>query len=127
MITDDGDLVIEGTWAGTKHGQLVRQLCTEGHVWNAQLSFQTHKLPDGSVRRELLNGTILGVTDPNAPNGVVVSSKAAVALGAECRPLQAVAKSRKAAGCPSKRPTAAVKARARVRRFFFDQTLTEMA
>lgn len=117
-ITENGDLLVKGTYAGTEHGQLVRQLVNEGHIWQASVSYQTHMLGDGRVVRELLNGTFTGV--PSNPEAVVLSSKAkgddsgygenddgddgswevgddilvqavhdaAIALGAECRPLR---------------------------------------
>lgn len=129
-INENGDLVVQGSYAGTEHGQLTRQLVNEGHIWQASVSYQTHLLDDGSIVRELLNGTFTGV--PANPEAVVLSSKAtgdskkpygrsvydddgssevgnellqeihdaAIALGAECFPLQqatvANSKSRKA-------------------------------
>ena len=117
-ITENGDLLVKGTYAGTTHGQLTRQLVNEGHIWQASVSYQTHMSDDGRVVRELLNGTFTGV--PSNPEAVVLSSKAkgddsgygenddgddgswevgddflvqaihdaAIALGAECRPLR---------------------------------------
>lgn len=73
-INENGDLVVRGTYAGTPHGQLVRQLVKEGHIWQASVSYQEHRSGDG-VRRELLNGTFTGV--PANPEAVVMSSKSA--------------------------------------------------
>lgn len=74
-ITEDGDLVVKGSYAGTEHGQLVRQLVNEGHVWQASVAYQETKSEDGHVLRELLNGTITGV--PSNPQAVIMTSKAA--------------------------------------------------
>jgi hypothetical protein len=68
-IDKTGRLVVKGAFAGTKHGQLVRQLVKEGHVWQASVTYLTHK----SGKRELLNGTFTGV--PSNPRAVVLASK----------------------------------------------------
>ncbi|WP_197507404.1 phage major capsid protein [Mycobacterium sp. 852002-50816_SCH5313054-b] len=68
-----GRIVVRGVYAGTAHGQLVRQLVNEGHLWQASVSYLEHKQPNGRVTRELLNGTFCGV--PSNPNAVVISSK----------------------------------------------------
>lgn len=132
-ITEDGDLLVKGTYAGTEHGQLTRQLVNEGHIWQGSVSYQTHIMDDGQIVRELLNGTFTGV--PSNPEAVVLTSKgikvpppkdvgddllqavhdAAVALGAQCAPLQQAAKSKIRRGRTSRR--AAVLARARARKF----------
>jgi hypothetical protein len=80
-ITEDGDLLVKGTYAGTPHGQLTRQLVNEGHIWQASVSYQTHVMDDGRVVRELLNGTFTGV--PSNPEAVVLSSKAARSSGGD--------------------------------------------
>lgn len=112
-ITENGDLLVKGAYAGTEHGQLTRQLVNEGHIWQASVCYQTHLLDDGSIVRELLNGTFTGVAAN--PEAVVLSSKAkddrknsggssgddrevvdvsqavhdaAIAVGAQCFPLQ---------------------------------------
>lgn len=72
-LTDDGDLLVKGTYAGTPHGQLTRQLVKEGHIWQASVSYQTHMAEDGRLVRELLNGTFTGV--PANPEAVVLMSK----------------------------------------------------
>jgi hypothetical protein len=59
-INEDGDLIVRGSYAGTPHGQLTRQLVNEGHIWQASVSYQTHTLDDGRIVRELLNGTFTG-------------------------------------------------------------------
>lgn len=147
-ISDNGDLLVKGTYAGTPHGQLTRQLVNEGHIWQASVSYQTHMLDDGRVVRELLNGTFTGV--PTNPEAIVLTSKnarrggdsdgssggdllravhdAAVALGAECRPLQqatvAKSKSRKVCVHTGKRSPAAVgRSRARLQKFRVDQAI----
>lgn len=74
-INEDGQIVCRGVYAGTEHGQLVRQLVNEGHVWQASAAFIEHKSADGHVTRELLNATFTGV--PANPEAVVTSSKAA--------------------------------------------------
>lgn len=74
-ITENGDLVVRGTYASTPHAQLVRQLVGEKHVWQGSVSYQEHKDDDGNISRELLNGTITGV--PSNPNAVIMASKAA--------------------------------------------------
>lgn len=73
-ITENGDLLVKGTYAGTGHGQLTRQLVNEGHIWQASVSYQTHVMDDGRIVREVLNGTFTGV--PANPEAVVLSSKA---------------------------------------------------
>lgn len=70
-MTENGEIVVRGTYAGTDHGQLVRQLVNEGHIWQASVSYQENE--DG--QRELLNGTFCGV--PANPEAVVTSSKSA--------------------------------------------------
>jgi HK97 family phage major capsid protein len=72
-IDENGRLIVKGTFAGTEHGQLVRQLVNEGHLWQASVSFIDHKRPGGLTERELLNGTFTGV--PSNTNAVVISSK----------------------------------------------------
>lgn len=74
-INENGDLIVRGSYAGTPHGQLVRQLVNEGHVWGASVSYQTRVFDDGRIERELLNGTFCGV--PANPKAVVLSSKSA--------------------------------------------------
>lgn len=72
-ITENGDLLVKGTYAGTPHGQLTRQLVKEGHIWQGSVAYQTHMLDDGRIVRELLNGTFTGV--PANTEAVVLSSK----------------------------------------------------
>jgi hypothetical protein len=72
-IDAQGRLIVKGTFAGTPHGQLVRQLVNEGHVWQASVTYLEHKQPGGRVKREVLNGTFTGV--PANPNAVVLNSK----------------------------------------------------
>ena len=134
-ITEDGDLVVKGTYAGTEHGQLVRQLVNEGHIWQASVSYQTHVLDDGSIVRELLNGTFTGV--PANPQAVVLSSKAAGSDdGANVDLVQALhdvahaaiakraGRSRKSLGCcTSKGSSGVVLAKARARRFALEQSI----
>lgn len=72
-IDEDGNLVVKGTYAGTDHGQLTRQLVNEGHIWQASVAYQLREMPDGRVVRELLNGTFTGV--PCNPEAVVLTSK----------------------------------------------------
>jgi len=76
-IAADGDLVVRGAFAGTPHGQLVRQLVNEGHVWSASASYLEHPTDSGGIERELLNATFTGV--PANPQAVVTSSKSAQA------------------------------------------------
>jgi hypothetical protein len=71
-IAPNGDLVVKGSYASTDHGQLVRRLVNEGHVWQASVSYINHKTRAG-VKREILNGTFTGV--PTNPGAVVLSSK----------------------------------------------------
>ncbi len=75
QINEDGQVVVRGVFAGTEHGQLVRQLVNEGHVWQASAAFIEHKSAEGAVSRELLNATFTGV--PANTKAVVTSSKAA--------------------------------------------------
>lgn len=72
-ISENGDLLVKGTYAGTPHGQLTRQLVNEGHIWQGSVSYQTHAMDDGRFVRELLNGTFTGV--PANPEAVVLASK----------------------------------------------------
>jgi hypothetical protein len=83
-ITENGDLQVTGSYAGTDHGQLVRQLVKEGHVWQASVAYQEHEDDDGNVTRELLNGSIVGV--PSNPEAVITSSKAAKPSGTYADP-----------------------------------------
>lgn len=140
VITADGDLLITGTFAETPHGQLVRRLVTEGHVWAASLLYFTHA--DG--RRELLNATFEGVPDPDTPKGVVVTSKSidnhsnndgedlkkaihdlAVALGATCPRSNTKSKQKRAKAVDRGVSRAATMARAhaRARKFALDQSI----
>jgi hypothetical protein len=141
-ITDDGDLIVRGTWASTPHAQMTRQLVNEGHVWAASLLYLTHA--DG--RRELLNGTFAGVPDPDMPKGIVLSSKArsvdgrvdvdpvllrsvhdlAVVFGAECRcGAKQSTRKRRTNGRDQAATRAATmwRAHARARKFALDQDL----
>lgn len=72
-INEDGELLVKGSYAGTPHGQLTRQLIHEKHIWQASVSYQLKELSDGRIVRELLNGTFTGV--PCNPEAVVLSSK----------------------------------------------------
>jgi hypothetical protein len=72
-IAENGDLVVEGTYASTKHAQDTRALVTDGHIWQASVSYAEHEQPDGTVMREILNGTFCGV--PSNTECVVLSSK----------------------------------------------------
>jgi hypothetical protein len=136
-INENGDLIVKGTYAGTPHGQLTRQLVNEGHVWQASVSYQTRLQKDGSIVRELLNGTFTGV--PANPQAVVLSSKAArkvdganvdlvqalhdVAHTALAKRTSKVGKSLNC-GCTAKSSSsAAVLAGARARRFNVDQKI----
>lgn len=73
FIDQRGRLIVKGTFAGTEHGQLVRRLVNEGHIFSASVSYIEHKQAGGRVTRELLNGTFTGV--PSNPNAVVLTSK----------------------------------------------------
>jgi hypothetical protein len=72
-IDSDGNMIVKGVYAGTPHAQMTRQLVNEGHIWQASVSYMDHELPDGSIVRELLNGTFTGV--PANPEAVVLASK----------------------------------------------------
>jgi hypothetical protein len=140
-IDEDGNLIVKGTYAGTEHGQLTRQLVNEGHIWGASVAYQTHVMDDGSIVRELLNGTFTGV--PANPQAVVLSSKAARSVdgasvdGASVDLVQAlhdvahaaIAKRTGKSGkslrcrCNTKCSSAAVLAGARARRFNVDQKI----
>ena len=76
---ENNELRVRGTYAGTEHGQLTRQLVNEGHVRNASVSYIEHK-KGGKIERELLNFTFTGV--PANPNAKILSSKAAKTSGA---------------------------------------------
>lgn len=74
-INEHGDLVVRGSYAGTPHGQMVRQLVNEGHIWQASVAYSERETEDGHIVREVLNGTFTGV--PANTEAVVTSSKAA--------------------------------------------------
>lgn len=76
-INDDGQLVVRGTYAGTQHAQMVRQLVKEGHITSTSVTFRTEKTSKDASRprRELLNGTFCAV--PANPEAVVLLSKSA--------------------------------------------------
>ena len=59
-ITENGDLLVKGAYAGTGHGQLTRQLVNEGHIWQASVSYQTHVMDDGRIVRELSTAPLPG-------------------------------------------------------------------
>jgi hypothetical protein len=100
------------------------------------VAYQTHVMDDGSIVRELLNGTFTGV--PANPQAVVLSSKAARSVdGASVDLVQAlhdvahaaIAKRTGKSGkslrcrCNTKCSSAAVLAGARARRFNVDQKI----
>lgn len=75
-INDQGQMVVRGTYAGTPHAQMVRQLVKEGHITSTSVTFQASKTQkDAKPQRELLNGTFCAV--PANPEAVVLSSKSA--------------------------------------------------
>lgn len=142
-INEDGDLIVRGSYAGTPHGQLTRQLVNEGHIWQASVAYQTHTLDDGRIVRELLNGTFTGV--PANPQAVVLTSKAArsvdhnggeingdelieaihdasVALGAKCSRCGTKQRT-KTVDQGAGRATVMARARARARRFALTQNI----
>jgi len=72
---ENNQLMVRGTYAGTEHGQLTRQLVNEGHIRTASVAYTEHK--DG--KRELLNGSFVGVAAN--PKAKILSSKAAKTSG----------------------------------------------
>lgn len=94
-INDQGQMVVRGTYAGTPHAQMVRQLVKEGHITSTSVTFQTSKTQkDAKPQRELLNGTFCAV--PANPEAVVLSSKSA--KPAEDKPLSLIDILKKDAG-----------------------------
>jgi hypothetical protein len=78
-LTENGEILVKGVYAGTPHGQLTRKLVNGKHIWQASVSYQERVLDDGRVVREILNGTFTGV--PANPKAVVLSSKSVDADG----------------------------------------------
>jgi hypothetical protein len=77
---ENNQLRVRGTYAGTEHGQLTRQLVNEGHIRTASVAYTERKdKKSGKVERELLNFTFTGV--PANPNAKILSSKAAKTSG----------------------------------------------
>lgn len=76
FINDQGQLQVRGTFAGTEHGQTVRQLVNEGHIRSVSVAFMERKAKskDAKPERELLNGAFVAV--PANPEAVVLASKA---------------------------------------------------
>jgi len=73
---ENGQLRVRGVFAGTPHGQTVRQLVNEGHVTNVSVAFtQSKTRKDAAPQRELLNAAFCAI--PANPEAVVLSSKAA--------------------------------------------------
>jgi hypothetical protein len=75
FINDSGQLQVRGTFAGTSHGQTVRQLVNEGHIRSVSVAFMERKAKskDSTPERELLNGAFVAV--PANPKAVVLASK----------------------------------------------------
>jgi hypothetical protein len=72
-IDADGNMVVKGEYADTDHAQLTRKLVNGRHVQHASVSYLEHTMPDGSVERELLNGTFTGV--PSNPGALILESR----------------------------------------------------
>lgn len=75
FINEAGQLQVRGTFAGTDHGQTVRQLVTEGHIRSVSVAYMERKAKskDAVPERELLNGAFVAV--PANPKAVVLASK----------------------------------------------------
>jgi hypothetical protein len=94
-IDADGKMVVSGEYAATDHAQLTRSLVNGKHVRHASVSYLEHEMPDGTIERELLNGTFCGV--PANPDAVILESKSYAPEIVE-KAVEAQAQSKKSGG-----------------------------
>jgi hypothetical protein len=84
---EDGQLHVRGIYSALPKAQEVRQLVREGHIGATSVTYLTKRAPDGSIKRELLNGTFTPV--PVNPKAIVLEGKGAKAAG-DSRRIQAI-------------------------------------
>lgn len=86
-IESDGLLHVRGSYSALPRAQEVRQLVKEGHIGATSVTFLTKRAPDGTLKRELINGTFTPI--PTNPKAVVLEGKGVKAAG-DARRIQAI-------------------------------------
>jgi hypothetical protein len=88
-IEADGNLHVRGAYSALPRAQEVRQLVKEGHIGATSVTYLTKRAPDGSIKRELINGTFTPI--PTNPKAVVLEGKGSGAKAAgDARRIQAI-------------------------------------
>lgn len=85
---EDGQLHVRGVYSALPKAQEVRQLVREGHIGATSVTFLTKRAPDGSIKRELLNGTFTPV--PVNPHAIVLEGKGGAKAAGDSRRIQAI-------------------------------------
>lgn len=73
-LEDDGNLHVRGTYTSLQQGQDMRTLVNEKHITTTSVTYLDKTGADGSVTRELLNGTFTPI--PANKQAVVLAAKA---------------------------------------------------
>lgn len=88
-IESDGLLHVRGSYSALPRAQEVRQLVREGHIGATSVTFLTKRAPDGTIKRELINGTFTPI--PTNPKAVVLEGKGTgMKAAGDARRIQAI-------------------------------------
>ena len=78
QMLDDGRITVSGEFSSLPRGQETRTLLKEGHIDRMSVAYRNVKQADGSVMRELLNGSFVAI--PSNPEAKVLAAKSITPL-----------------------------------------------